>query len=676
MAKRNEKEYDGASRMPASMEPKELDLVEALSEAAARESAHALALLGWLGDALTQDQLNDLARACGAGGRLANEERAPEALAVIEELINQGADPFCFKGEPGARDYEPSALEGLIRAKLWVYARAIVERSGEGGWALAKSAMERMDKNEAWRRCEPRSLTLAAESGHRGVAFALSCGRDPNELVNGQPWIFSASDGQSVLSLAQAGASLRATGKGELSLEQSFAQKSAGKERQSLLEALAAASASAVGQLAPSQEQAIKSLAQLAGDAVYAEMERVASLAEVSLASAKTESGETLLGLALLNGNWPLAADLMTLGGADPAAPSRYPGVPVGALALWATPGNAKFEKSMAKRQQECFALAFAGIDHQWRDEAGEGLLERASKAKVDNRTDGALSPGRWRESAAMALLREVPLDPQRPLWARLAKMGQSPALVAFAAAEREEPWELGAEGLLATLAVKVYDDSYGRQTFWGESALSGLTRGASSKKSSQLVTPSQWALAFEALWDLAAKQERANAEAPPNHRPAQKDTRAVGELSAVFGRLGALGNSSKEVSERARLLCDLALDGWEPRRGLGEARAEALIESFCVGVIARSREIAPELALDVLSRGTPAAARVADAMLKERPEIAELLDLSHPLLAKEPGEAVSSSALWASAQALREKRKPAPPPEPEATPPTSTRRL
>lgn len=636
---------DFASFLPPKRDERDIPIVELIAETAKRDCEHAAQLLEWIGQGLGVKELNDLliSAAQWVGGYSGAAED-PRRLAWCEALMRRGADPFAFHPEEGGRRYEPSLAERLAKAGYWVYLSELTERQGPGGMALVKEALSRMEARP-YSGGEIRRVAL--ESGPRGVEFFCRAGFDPNALVKGEPWVFHCQDGATLEAMARAGADVSVKDQCGLSLEERVSQRPSGRARQGMLDALRSLQASQP----LAEEQALKAMASVAVDGNYKELTQLASGAGLNAAQAKAASGRSMLAIALLNANWPLAADLMTLGKADPAQACPVDGVPTGALALWArNPSHKKPSKAKLNKQAECLKLALAEPVASWRSEAGEDLLEACAKLVPEGRK-GYERAGAWLEEAAKAAIQAAPLNAASPLWARLSGWGMGMELISFAAAAREEPWIAQGKGLLAA-SLSARSNTWLRHATPLSELESAVANSRSrSRSEAQLFSLPQWALAFEAFWEIAAK-EKDSPEGVQQWGPAR---RAVMDMerglrkSAKLGKLGVMPPLDFEA------LSGLIQEAFDPARGLASSAGVWVKE-----LVGAWRFDEPErfasLTLDLLARDEPEAVEAADAAWKEAQRLSAgiVWPKDHPVFDKPATPARAQSPLWAMLQELR----------------------
>lgn len=564
-------------------------------------------------------------------------------LGWAQSLIDLGADPFAHAGSPEKYDYSASFFETIVMAGFWGYAKKLAFAS-EDNEAKSRLAFDRLSKKPSGMGRDIFRTSLCVQ-GAEMVEMALNLGLDPNAADGYEPWFFKAKDAETLKVFAKAGADFSKKNGMGMTLGEALATREPAKARQAMLEAYREVGA------ADSSDAAahIKALVSLSATASYKELSAQAKSCSVKLTDVKDSAGDNLLALALKKANWGLALDLSAKGFSF--ADKGPSGLPVACEVLFASAPYSKSRKAtdaMMERESKCIKAALTALGCSQDSESGKPWLELSIEKKLGE--SFAFSTMRfWFEFEPLAQQGE------RPLWARLADLGQNPWTVRLTAQERsKESWcdeKLG--GLMSYLLLASLPTTFVSSDHeWKyEDGLKKITQNYSFGKGdfellAKLHSSSQWVDSIEKLDDMG----RSNDSNSYGLGVARERLMRAAKSWAHFTR------QIKTDAFDVQMITDALLRGTREKAGKGPSyKAWEMLEEFGMLLYERHPEKFGSFFMDVLTEQNSQAMKWAQklwSMNADKDQIQKFTIPEQHRLLSEPGlvgAGLANHPIWRS---------------------------
>lgn len=582
---------------------KALDAQSLISSfAKSRHFDEARALLSMSGEGASTGKLDGWLSELASWARYAGHDLA-SGLGWAQALIDLGANPFAHEGDPAKYDYSASFFETIVSAGFWGYAKKLAFSSQENE-AKSRLAFDRLSKSPT-RMAKDSFLTSLCAQGAEMVEMALNLGMDPNAADGYEPWFFKAKDAETLKAFAKGGADFSKKNGMGMTLGEALATREPAKARQAMLEAYREVGAAESSDAAAH----IKALATLSATASYKEMSAQAKSCSIKLTDVKDSMGHNLLALALQKANWGLALDLSAQGFSF--ADKGPAGLPVACEALFASAPYSKSRKTtdaMMERESRCLKAAVEALGVSKDPESGKPWLELSIEKKLGQS---------FAYSTLRAWFEFEPLAEQgeRPLWARLADLGQNPWTVRLTAQERsKESWfdeKLG--GLMSYLLLASLPTTYvARDQEWKyEDGFKKITQNFSYGKGdfellAKLNSTSQWVDSIQRIDDLG----RSNDLSSYAHGVARERLMRAAKSWAYVARQMKI--DAFDVQE----ISDALLSGTRPKAGKGSSyKAWETLEEFGMLLYECHPEKFGSFFMDVLTEQNTQAIKLAQTL-------------------------------------------------------------
>lgn len=635
-----------AAALPKAL-PERSSLAAAVSSAATRSLSSALELIKAAGGTLSAADAQEVLRNRTKRIRSLKQDEhdVSQEFEFCEILIAMGADPLMVPKEKPRWAAELSLIAALARCGAWSYAANIAERFGKQASreALIAEAPEPPDG----------LLEMLARGGPGGIALANKLGMDMSATVAGAPWAAMSANADDLAAFAKAGADLSAKDERGRSLAEIFAQRPAGKARQSLVQAIAELLTGG------DKDSAIKMMERIAQEGAFKELAALAKGAGVDPATAKTADGRSLLAIAARSANWTMARDLLKAG-ASPAEPSGPSGIPSGAFALVGMDAK-KQTKARENAEKECLASLFAGIDFSWRSAAGERALEAV--AAETGATGRAFS---WNLPAVEALARAEPDSANKPMWERAIDLKMPDDAVAGIAGIRigESAWRSDGLGTLEWAVSKQHSSWSSGRSILGTLLCSRgweLSRHMSGRltapdKDLDIFAIDQWSGAAAWLWTAAASSAKKTKDGMSEWSARREIDGGLSRFQEALRYWVVRAATRGKTPFSAEHVAEWAFGGWSDE----DPESGAVAGGVIIAALGAGMHVASKAMLDLAQKQTPAAAKAANDIWREmgRKYASPKLPEDHAIYKSEwtPSEELARTELWTAVLELRER--------------------